>query len=148
MFATIDPTVSYWCNAFVVLILMPIADTIFIVGNLFTISTMYAKSQALAGGLFSTVIRVRAPPPTTKAHQHVQQLSTAIDLAVTSAITATVTVNKSRDSLPSPDTLLEGYHVAGWICFSMALIGLPIELLLPTRSRGYWRHGWHVRKRE
>jgi hypothetical protein len=61
LFATIDPTVSYWRNAFVVLILMPAADTIFIVGNLFTISTMDAKSQALAGGLFSTVTRVRSP---------------------------------------------------------------------------------------
>jgi len=39
---------------------MPAADTIFIVGNLFTISFMDAKSQALAGGLFSTVTRVRA----------------------------------------------------------------------------------------
>ena len=62
MFATIDPTVSYWGNAFFVLILMPAADTIFIVGNLFTISTMDAKSQALAGGLFSTVTRVRTLP--------------------------------------------------------------------------------------
>ena len=61
MFATIDPTVSYWYNALFILILMPAADTIFIIGNLFTISTMDAKSQALAGGLFSTATRVRAP---------------------------------------------------------------------------------------
>ena len=66
MFATIDPAATYWSNAFFVLILMPAADTIFIVGNLFTISTMDAKSQALAGGLFSTVTRVRVLPPTTK----------------------------------------------------------------------------------
>jgi hypothetical protein len=36
-------------------------------------------------------------------------------------------VNKSRDALPSPATLLEGYHVAGWICFAMALICLPLN---------------------
>lgn len=57
----------------------------------------------------------------------VSQVSTAIGLAVTSAITTTVTVNQSRDSLPSPDTLLQGYHVAGWICFATALIGLPLN---------------------
>jgi hypothetical protein len=63
IFATIDPGMSYWGNAFLVMVLMPAADTIFIVGNLFTISSMDAKSQALAGGLFSTTTRVRAPPP-------------------------------------------------------------------------------------
>ena len=62
IFATIDPAVSYWRNAFLVMILIPAADTIFIVGNLFTISSMDAKSQALAGGLFSTATRVRCPP--------------------------------------------------------------------------------------
>ncbi len=36
-------------------------------------------------------------------------------------------MNQSRDSLPSPDTLLEGYHVAGWICLATALIGLPLN---------------------
>jgi len=115
---------------------MPAADTIFIVGNLFTISTMDAKSQALAGGLFSTVTRVRCPPPPSFHHgssptypfaETGLQISTAIGLAVTSAVTTTVTVNKSRDALPSPDTLLEGYHVAGWICFSTAVIGLPLN---------------------
>ena len=74
------------------------------------------------------------PPSITEVHRFVRssaemvlQISTAIGLAVTSAITTTVTVNESRDSLPSPDTLLEGYHVAGWICFSMAVIGLPLN---------------------
>lgn len=111
---------------------MPAADTIFIVGNLFTISFMDAKSQALAGGLFSTVTRVRAPS-VMKAYllysftEMVLQIATAIGLAVTSAISTTVTVNQSRDSLPSPDTLLGGYQVAGWICFSTALIGIPLN---------------------
>ena len=36
-------------------------------------------------------------------------------------------MNQSRDSLPSPETLLQGYHVAGWICFATALVGLPLN---------------------
>ena len=36
-------------------------------------------------------------------------------------------MNQSRDSLPSSDTLLQGYHVAGWICFATALVGLPLN---------------------
>ena len=55
------------------------------------------------------------------------QIATAIGLAVTSAITTTVTVNQSRDALPSPETLLGGYQAAGWICFTTALIGLPLN---------------------
>lgn len=55
------------------------------------------------------------------------QLSTAIGLAVTTAITTTVTVNQSRDALPSPDTLLAAYRVAGWICVSAAVIGIPLN---------------------
>ena len=62
-----------------------------------------------------------------KTDEVVLQISTAIGLAVTSAITTTVTLNKSGDSLPSPDSLLEGYRVAGWICFAMAVIGIPLN---------------------
>ena len=37
-------------------------------------------------------------------------------------------MNQSRDSLPSPETLLQGYHVAGWICFATAFVGLPLNV--------------------
>ncbi|TFK57587.1 major facilitator superfamily MFS-1 [Heliocybe sulcata] len=114
LFGVIDPDGVYWKNAFVVLILLPIADTAFIVGNIFTTSSMDEKSQALAGGLFSTATRI----------------STAVGLALTSLVATSVSNNYARahDIDPdSPRALLEGYHAAGWLCLAAATVGLMLN---------------------
>jgi len=108
--------VSYWRNAFLVMILISGADTTFIVGNLFTINALDEKSQALAGGLFSTATRI----------------STSIGLAISSAV-ATAVTNSRNHSLgqtsSTPRTLLDGYHAAGWLCLACAVIGLVLNFV-------------------
>jgi hypothetical protein len=55
------------------------------------------------------------------------QISTAVGLAVTSSIATTITENQSHGAELSPDALLAGYRVAGWICFATAVIGIPLN---------------------
>ena len=152
MFATIDPTLSYWSNAFFILILMPAADTIFIVGNLFTISTMDAKSQALAGGLFSTVTRVRAPPSISKVHHYICSLNlSAVIYSHRSCRHVCDLDYRDGKQIPRLATVPR-YLAAGlpscWL--DMLRHGGPrysIELLLASRSRGHRRYGRRVRSR-
>lgn len=114
LLGVIEPHGSYWKNAFLVLTLLPIADTAFIVGNIFTTSAMDERSQALAGGLFSTATRI----------------STAVGLALTSLVATSVSNNyaHAHDIDPvSPRALLEGYHAAGWLCLAAASVGLILN---------------------
>ncbi|KZT26051.1 MFS general substrate transporter [Neolentinus lepideus HHB14362 ss-1] len=108
IFAVIDPHVSYWRNAFWVVLLLPGADSIYTVGNLFVLTSMPSDSQALAGGLFATGTRI----------------ATSIGLAITSAIASGVS---NHDD--SPWSLLKGYRAAGWTCFAASCVGLVVHLV-------------------
>ncbi|TFK52814.1 MFS general substrate transporter, partial [Heliocybe sulcata] len=107
IFAVIDPHVTYWRNAFWVVLLLPGADSIYTVGNLFVLTSMPSDSQALAGGLFATGTRI----------------ATSIGLAITSAIATGVSNHND-----SPEGLLKGYRAAGWTCFAASCVGLVVHL--------------------
>ncbi|KZT18240.1 MFS general substrate transporter [Neolentinus lepideus HHB14362 ss-1] len=107
LFAIINPAVSFWQNAFWVTVLMTGADTIYTVGNLYVLTSMDAKSQALAGGLFLTFTR----------------LATSTGLAVSSAVATAVSQHS-----PLARNLLRGYHAAGWVCFAMSCVGLAVNV--------------------
>ncbi|EPQ50753.1 MFS general substrate transporter, partial [Gloeophyllum trabeum ATCC 11539] len=108
IFAVIDPSTTYWRNAFWVMVLLPGADAIYTVGNLFVLTSMPDDSQALAGGLFATGTRI----------------ATSIGLAITSAIATAVS-----DHSDAAGSLLKGYRAAGWTCFAASCVGLAVNVV-------------------
>ncbi|TFK56095.1 MFS general substrate transporter [Heliocybe sulcata] len=119
VFATMEPSTSYWLSAFWIMILVSGADAIYTVGNLYTLTSMDERSQGLAGGLFGTTTR----------------LATSVGLAVSSVLSTAVSVGRSPDaaSRPAPGELLRGYHAVGWLALGMAAVGLALNIIFLRR---------------
>jgi hypothetical protein len=132
---------------------MPAADTIFIVGNLFTISSMDAKSQALAGGLFSTATRVRAPNPLPLHDAHEGSPSGRTDIHGRRARGHVCALNGRHGEQVPRRAAVARYAARGVSSRGLALLlhgrhRHSAQLLLAARARGDRWHRRHVCKRE
>lgn len=115
LFATQDPSWSYWIAAFIATGLSPISsDLLFNISNLIITNNFPAKDQALAGGIFNTVT----------------QLGNSIGLAVTAILAAAVTANaESESGVTQEMALLQGYRAAFWMCFAAAIVSCIVSAI-------------------
>ncbi|RYP35318.1 hypothetical protein DL767_003857 [Monosporascus sp. MG133] len=106
LMALVTPSWGYWKGAFIAMLLSPLhPDVLFTVSNLIISQAYPGKSQSLAGGVFNAV----------------SQVGNSVGLAVTAAISSSVTQQNSSD-----DALLRGYHAAFWTCFAAMFLVVPI----------------------
>ncbi|ORY11802.1 major facilitator superfamily domain-containing protein [Clohesyomyces aquaticus] len=103
LMAVIQPEWSYWACAFPAIVLNPPgADTLFTVSNLVITGLFPTKTQALAGGVFSTIA----------------QIGKSVGLATSAVISNSVTTKSGFQNKEAPAALMEGYRAAFWYCFA------------------------------
>ena len=97
LMAVVQPSWSYWADAFIAQMLQPIsADALFTVGLLVITDVFPEDTQALAGAVFNTAA----------------QFGTALGLAVTQVISTLVTKNQSNNE--EARAIMEGYRASFW----------------------------------
>ncbi|KAK7223310.1 hypothetical protein V2G26_011313 [Clonostachys chloroleuca] len=100
LMAVIQPHWSYWANAFVAQLLMPVcADVIFVIGMLVVSETFPEDKQALAGAVFNTAA----------------QFGNACGLAIMQVIS--MVVAKGHEGMSPVDALMQGYRASFWSMF-------------------------------
>ncbi|SCV74067.1 BQ2448_6499 [Microbotryum intermedium] len=122
LLAVVKPAQGYWAAIFPLLALAPATDLSYTVATIAISRGASRSQQATAGALFQVTTR----------------LATSMSLAIISSI-ATLASEKYLDANPlasdltanmieSPDVLLAGYRVGGWLTFAFAAIALIISL--------------------
>lgn len=119
LFALQDLSWIYWVSAFPALVLSIIStDLLFNISNLVITTNFPGKSQALAGGVFSTVA----------------QLGNSIGLAVTAMIAAAVQNTAGGHKMATTSggltydySVLQGYRSGFWTCFAAAVVSTLIS---------------------
>ncbi|KAG0696619.1 major facilitator superfamily domain-containing protein [Suillus ampliporus] len=115
-YALINPDVSFWHMAFFMMITIVGVDIVYPLGNQQVVTSFDEDSQSLAGSIFSVTTR----------------LATALGLAVTSGIAASVSkaYNEKHPHLDaeSPEVLMVGFRAAGWTCFASTLMSIMIVI--------------------
>jgi MFS family permease len=111
LMALATPETSYWFQPFWAVFLAPIsADTLFTCANLVITSVFPAKTQGLAGGVFSTL----------------SQVGNSVGLAVAAMISSSVAASTMYEDKGSPLALEQGYKAAFWMCFALQVVLLPV----------------------
>lgn len=104
LMAVIQPQWSYWADAFVAQLLMPVcADVIFVIGMLVVSDIFPEDKQALAGAVFNTAA----------------QFGNACGLAIMQVIS--MVVAKDHEGMRPVDALMEGYRASFWTMFAFML---------------------------
>ncbi|RSL53499.1 hypothetical protein CEP54_010390 [Fusarium duplospermum] len=117
LMAVIDPSWSYWSNAFISQILQPLScDALFTVGLIIITDVFPEDTQALAGAVFNTAA----------------QFGTALGLAILQVISTQVTKESDKDKVAA---LMEGYRTSFWTMFALMLLCTVVGLL-GLRSAG------------
>ncbi|KAM6540366.1 hypothetical protein FALCPG4_002084 [Fusarium falciforme] len=112
LMAVIDPSWSYWGNAFVAQILQPVScDALFTVGLIIITDVFPEDTQALAGAVFNTAA----------------QFGSALGLAILQVISTQVT--KDSNSTDKVVALMQGYRASFWTMFGMMLLCTIVGLL-------------------
>lgn len=94
--AVIQPSWTYWGNAFVAQLLQPVsADTLFTIGLIVITNVFSDDTQALAGAVFNTCA----------------QFGSALGLAVLQVISTVVTEQSEREKT---EALMDGYRASFW----------------------------------
>jgi hypothetical protein len=102
--ALIKPSWPYWYDAFFAQLLAPIsADILFTIGLLVVSDVFPAKTQALAGAVFSTVT----------------QFGTSIGITMMTVISSSVTKSSEFEDKEKPRALEVGYRAAFWAMFAV-----------------------------
>lgn len=111
LMAVIDPSWTYWANAFVAQVLQPIScDALFTVGLIIITDVFPEDTQALAGAVFNTAA----------------QFGSALGLAVLQ-VTSTM-VTKKHSDLDEVDALMKGYRASFWTMFAFMVLCIAIGL--------------------
>jgi MFS family permease len=107
LMAVIDPSTTYWANAFVAQLLQPVScDCLFTVGLIVITEVFPRERHSLAGAVFNTMT----------------QFGTALGLAVMQIISTLETKKHEADGAGSrEDALLKGYRASFWAMFAMML---------------------------
>ncbi|KAK8076968.1 major facilitator superfamily domain-containing protein [Apiospora saccharicola] len=104
--ALIQPSWVYWQGAFIAMLLIPLhPDVLFTVSSLIISKAYPGKSQSLAGAVFNAI----------------SQVGNSVGLAVTAAISSSVTQHRSADEADE-EKLLAGYHAAFWTMFASMVV--------------------------
>ncbi|KAK7977068.1 major facilitator superfamily domain-containing protein [Apiospora saccharicola] len=104
--ALIQPSWIYWQGAFIAMLLIPLhPDVLFTVSSLIISKAYPGKSQSLAGAVFNAI----------------SQVGNSVGLAVTAAISSSVTQHRSADEADE-EKLLAGYHAAFWTMFASMVV--------------------------
>ncbi|SCZ99201.1 BZ3500_MvSof-1268-A1-R1_Chr3-1g05873 [Microbotryum saponariae] len=122
LLAVVKPDHGYWAAIFPLLALAPATDLSYTVATIAISRSATRSQQATAGALFQVTTR----------------LATSMSLAIISSI-ATLASDKylaanpfagdlSPNTTESPDVLLAGYRIGGWLTFAFAAIALTISL--------------------
>ena len=105
LMAVIQPQWSYWANAFIAQILMPVsADVLFTVGLIVITDVFPEDKQALAGAVFNTGA----------------QFGTALGLAIMQVISTLVSAEHA--GMKPSQALMEGYRASFWTMFAFMLM--------------------------
>ncbi|KAG1729327.1 major facilitator superfamily domain-containing protein [Suillus paluster] len=116
IFALINPDLGFWRMAFFMMITIVGVDIVYPLGNQQIAATFDEDSQSLAGSIFSVTTR----------------LATALGLAVTSGIAASVSkaYNEKHPHLDaeSPEVLMVGFRAAGWTCFASTVLSIMVVI--------------------
>lgn len=114
---------SYWQYIFPAMLFLPSVDLLYAFATVQISRGVSRSQQATAGAVFAVTTR----------------LATAISLSLISTFSSQVSVtylkNNPLDSsslpntLESPEVLMSGYRVAGWICTGCLAIGVVLSLI-------------------
>lgn len=105
LMAVVQPQWTYWANAFLAQVLMPIScDALFTVGLIIITDMFPDDTQALAGGVFNTA----------------SQFGGAVGLAIMQIISTLVT--KDNHTMGETRALLAGYKASFWAMFGFMLL--------------------------
>lgn len=105
LMAVIQPQWSYWANAFIAQILMPVsADVLFTVGLIVITDVFPEDKQALAGAVFNTGA----------------QFGTALGMAIMQVISTLVSAEHA--GMKPSQALMEGYRASFWTMFAFMLM--------------------------
>lgn len=112
LMAVIQPSWTYWANAFVAQMLQPLsADALFTVGLIVVTDTFPEDTQALAGAVFNTAA----------------QFGSALGLAILQVISTTVT--KEQHGENETKALMEGYRASFWTMFAFMILCAAIGVV-------------------
>ncbi|KAI2966935.1 hypothetical protein CBS147323_5159 [Aspergillus niger] len=107
LMAVIDPTQTYWANAFVAQLLQPIsADALFTVGLIVITNVFPDDTQALAGAVFNTSA----------------QFGSALGMAVLQVISTVVSEEREKAGEGEKKALMEGYRASFWTMFGLMVV--------------------------
>ena len=105
LMAIIDPSTTYWANAFVAQLLQPISCDCLITVGLLVITEVFPKEKhSLAGAVFNTMY----------------QFGTALGLAVMQ-IVSTMETNKYAGEVSREESLMKGYRASFWTMFAFMI---------------------------
>jgi MFS family permease len=103
--AVIQPHWTYWGNAFVAQLLMPIScDVLFTVGLIVITDVFPEDTQALAGAVFNTA----------------SQFGNAFGLAIMQIVSTTVTKDKEKHH--DPHAVMDGFRASFWTMFGITVV--------------------------
>lgn len=118
LMAFVQPSWSYWANAFIAQVLSPISNDILFTVGLIVISDVFPDDmQALAGAVFNTCA----------------QFGIALCLAIMQIVSTTVT--KDHEGNPKPLAVLEGLRASFWTMFAL-LVGCAFLGIFGLRTTG------------
>lgn len=117
--AVINPTWTYWANAFVAQLLQPIsADALFTVGLIVITNVFPDDTQALAGAVFNTSA----------------QFGSALGMAVLQVISTVVSEQRENAGEGEKEALMVGYRASFWTMFGLMVVCTAVGFLGLRRS--------------